>query len=436
MTDPRQAVDVVVVAYNSRGVLRDCVAPLADRHNVIVVDNASPDDSAAAVADLPVRVIRAPRNGGFSYGCNLGIAAGEADLVLLLNPDARMDVESIDALVARLQADPRVAGAGPRLLEDDGGLAWSQRRFPRLRSTFSQALFLQRLAPLATWSDEVIRDPAQYERPGAPDWLSGACLLLRRSALETVGPMDEGFFLYSEEIDLFRRFAGAGFTAALRAAGHRTPRGWRVRAAQHDEAPLGAESRALRPQAPRPARRGARGARGRARGADAQRRLDSPAGERSRPRRRGARGARRPAFDAQDRMKMLSYAIVTPARNERDNLARLAQSVIAQDLRPARWVIVDDGSDDGMYEVAQALAAEHDWITVAGTGEAAADLAEGRRRGRDLLAFRRGLKTLPDPVDVFVKVDADTSFEADYFAQLMQRFADGARPRDRRRLLL
>ena len=236
--------------------LRDCVAPLADRHDVIVVDNASPDDSAAAVADLPVRVIRAPPQRRVLLRLQSRDRGRGGGFVLLLNPDARMDVESIDALVARLQADPRVAGAGPRLLEDDGGLAWSQRRFPRLRSTFSQALFLQRLAPLATWSDEVIRDPAQYERPGAPDWLSGACLLLRRSALETVGPMDEGFFLYSEEIDLFRRFAGAGFTAALRAAGHRTPRGWRVRAAQHDEAPLGAESRALRPQAPRPARRG------------------------------------------------------------------------------------------------------------------------------------------------------------------------------------
>jgi biofilm PGA synthesis N-glycosyltransferase PgaC len=121
---------------------------------------------------------------------------------------------------------------------------------------------------------------------------------------------------------------------------------------------------------------------------------------------------------------MPTYAIVTPARNERENLARLAQSVIDQDQRPERWVIVDDGSDDGMYEVAQGLAAEHDWITVVGTGEGAADLAEGRRRGRDLLAFRRGLKTLQEPVDVFVKVDADTSFAADYFAQLMQHFAD------------
>ncbi len=116
---------------------------------------------------------------------------------------------------------------------------------------------------------------------------------------------------------------------------------------------------------------------------------------------------------------MLTYAIVTPARNERDNLARLAESIIGQDHRPERWVIVDDGSDDGMDAVAERLARRHDWIVVVGTGENAAELAEGRRRGRDLLAFRRGLHALPGPVDVFVKVDADTSFEPDYFERLL-----------------
>ena len=123
-------------------------------------------------------------------------------------------------------------------------------------------------------------------------------------------------------------------------------------------------------------------------------------------------------------MSLLSYAIVTPARNECDNLRRLAESVIAQEHRPQWWVIVDDGSDDGMDAVARDLAQQHDWILVAGTGESADDLAKGRRRGRDLLAFHRGLRALPDPVDVFVKVDADTSFEADYFARLLERFVE------------
>ena len=123
-------------------------------------------------------------------------------------------------------------------------------------------------------------------------------------------------------------------------------------------------------------------------------------------------------------MTSLSYAIVTPARNERDNLLRLAESVLAQDHAPVSWIIVDDGSDDGMAAVADDLARRHDWIRVVGTGEDAANLAMGRRRGRDLLAFRRGLSSLPAPVDIFVKVDADTSFDPDYFGRLLGRFAE------------
>jgi glycosyltransferase involved in cell wall biosynthesis len=121
-------------------------------------------------------------------------------------------------------------------------------------------------------------------------------------------------------------------------------------------------------------------------------------------------------------MSETSYAIVTPARNERENLQRLADSVIGQDHRPATWVICDDGSDDGMDEVAADLARRHDWIVVLSSGEAASDLHQGRRRGRDLLAFHKGLRALPTPVDVFVKVDADTSFEPDYFARLLAKF--------------
>jgi glycosyltransferase involved in cell wall biosynthesis len=125
-------------------------------------------------------------------------------------------------------------------------------------------------------------------------------------------------------------------------------------------------------------------------------------------------------------MSRLSYAIVTPARNERDNLVRLAKSIRRQRHLPERWVIVDDGSDDGMGAVADELAGEHDWIVVVRTGEGSDELEEGRRRGRDLLAFRSGLLALPAPVDVFVKVDADTSFEADYFERLIERFAEQA----------
>lgn len=119
-----------------------------------------------------------------------------------------------------------------------------------------------------------------------------------------------------------------------------------------------------------------------------------------------------------------SYAVVTPARNERGNLERLAASMLGQTHKPLTWVVVDDGSDDGTGEVATRLASDHPWIRVAMRAAETGELASGRREGRDLLAFRRGIEQLPERVDVVVKVDADTSFDPDYFERLMTRFAE------------
>ncbi|HMJ33993.1 MAG TPA: glycosyltransferase family 2 protein [Baekduia sp.] len=202
-------VDVVVVSYNSRPTLRDCVAPLAGAPGVrvIVVDNASPDDATDTVADLEATVVHSGRNGGFSFGCNIGAAAGDAPYVLLLNPDARLAPEDLQRLIGALEADPSAAVAGPVIVEDDGSPAPSQRRFPTLPSTLAQALFVHRLLPRL---DELIHDPAAYATPGTPDWVSGACLLIRRSVLTELGGMDERFFLYCEDTDICRRVWDAG----------------------------------------------------------------------------------------------------------------------------------------------------------------------------------------------------------------------------------
>jgi GT2 family glycosyltransferase len=205
-------VDVVVVSYNSREQLRACVEPLAALEDVlvVVVDNASPDRSLEVVADLPVLQIARTTNGGFASGCNVGWRASSAPYVLFLNPDAALDAASLDRLRDVLDAEPAVAAVGPRIVAPDGSLMLSQRRYPRLRSTYARALFLHRIFPRATWADEPIRDASAYDVPGHPDWISGACILVRRSALEEIGGFDERFFLYCEEIDLCRRLRAAG----------------------------------------------------------------------------------------------------------------------------------------------------------------------------------------------------------------------------------
>jgi GT2 family glycosyltransferase len=204
------SVDVVVVSYNSEAYLRGCVEPLSvlPDVSVTVVDNASTDGSVASVADLPIAVTPLDRNLGFAAGCNAGWRGGNAPYVLFLNPDARIDAESLMRLVGTAVQSTSTAAVAPKILNADGSLDYSQRRFPRLRSTYAQALFLHRLFRTAEWTDELVRDDRAYERPGSPEWVSGACLLVRRSVLERLNGLDEGFFLYCEDLDLCRRIRG------------------------------------------------------------------------------------------------------------------------------------------------------------------------------------------------------------------------------------
>jgi GT2 family glycosyltransferase len=206
-------VDAVVVSFNSARTLRACVTPLTaiDWLDVIVVDNASTDGSLDTVRDVDLRAVARADNGGFARGCNEGWRSGYAPYVLFLNPDATIDEASLQRLLRALESDRRIGLVGPKIVDSSGSLEFSQRRFPRLRSTYATAVFLHRLAPRATWSDEVVRDAGPYERVASPDWLSGACMLVRRSALEELDGLDEAFFLYSEDTDLCRRLRDAGY---------------------------------------------------------------------------------------------------------------------------------------------------------------------------------------------------------------------------------
>jgi N-acetylglucosaminyl-diphospho-decaprenol L-rhamnosyltransferase len=209
---PVQRVDVVVVTYNSHDHANDCVASLCTdpRLNVIVVDNDSSDGTADTLEDLPLTLVRAQTNGGFACGCNIGWRKGAAPQVLFLNPDARTTPDDVLRLADVLDAEPRVGAVGPRILETDGSLQHSQRVFPSLRASFGRALFLHRLFPRSQWSFDIARASA-YDAPASPDWLSGACLLVRRSLLEALGGFDERFFMYCEDMDLCKGTRNLGY---------------------------------------------------------------------------------------------------------------------------------------------------------------------------------------------------------------------------------
>ena len=205
-------VDVVVVSYNSREVLRACVEPLVgtSRIRVIVVDNASPDESLEAVEGLPVTVIRQRENRGFASGCNVGWRAGSAPVVLFVNPDARIAPLDVRRLADVLRDDPGIGAVGPRIVDENASLQSSLRRFPRSLSTFATAVYLHRVFRHTSWATEEISDPGAYVRATSADWVSGACVAVPRRVLECLGGWDDGFFLYAEDIDLCRRIHDLG----------------------------------------------------------------------------------------------------------------------------------------------------------------------------------------------------------------------------------
>lgn len=206
-------VDAVIVSYNSRAHLQENVARLSslDWVQVVVVDNNSTDGTPETIAELPTQVIRRTDNAGFATACNEGMAAGSAPFVLFLNPDAQISESALQTLLATLEGDERIGAVAPRIEYPDGGLAYSLRRFPSLGATYAQALFIHRVFPHASWTTEIVKDEAAYTSAQSPDWVSGACILVRRSAIEQIGGWDERFFLYCEDTDLCQRLRAAGY---------------------------------------------------------------------------------------------------------------------------------------------------------------------------------------------------------------------------------
>lgn len=210
---------IVIVSWNVRDLLRACLQSLPAaagpdlQTEVIVVDNASTDGSAALVrAEFPaVRLLAATANQGFARANNRGIAAGRGRLVLLLNPDTEMRPGALAALVTWLDRHPAYGLAGPRLLNPDGSPQSSRRRFPTLGTALVESTPVQALFPwLPVLRRYYVLDRSDDEEQEV-DWVTGACMLARRTALAAAGGFDPGYFMYSEELDLCRRLRQAGW---------------------------------------------------------------------------------------------------------------------------------------------------------------------------------------------------------------------------------
>ena len=218
-TDGSPCLSVIVVSWNTRDVLRRCLASVS-RHlagadyECLVVDNASVDGSPEMVAhEFPaVQLLRQPTNAGFGAGCNAGMRTARGRYFLLLNSDTELLDDGALRLVARLEASAGVGVVGPRIVLGDGRLQASARRFPSLGRLLLASLWLHRLLPPARAARLLLGPYWDHAEEREADWVVGAAMFVRREVFEETGGFDERIFLYGEEVEWCRRIRARGWS--------------------------------------------------------------------------------------------------------------------------------------------------------------------------------------------------------------------------------
>lgn len=216
------SLSVIIVNYNAGVALSECIDSIRATTNyaeIIVVDNASSDDSIARVQETqcgahPVRIVQNERNLGFASACNIGAGASKGEFLLYLNPDCVVQPGALDDLIKTLVDQPNAGMVGGLLLNSDGTeQAGGRRAVPTpsraLIRMFGLQRFLQGISAKDVRYD--LNEQPLPQHPVEVDAISGACMLIRRPVLEQVGGLDEGYFMHCEDLDWCMRFRAAGW---------------------------------------------------------------------------------------------------------------------------------------------------------------------------------------------------------------------------------
>lgn len=215
MADNRARVACVVVTYDALPWIEPCLSSVTGI-DTVVVDNGSTDGTVDVVRErFPAARVIESANRGLAAGWNQGIGATDSEHVLVLNADAWLVDDALDRLLDAADRNPRAGAIGPRLQNGDGTLQRSVRGFPTLWRLATEYLYLRKLAPRSRALNAFYGAGFDHESEREVEWVMGACVLLRRSALEDVGPFDERYFLFSEEVDWMRRATDRGWSVVF-----------------------------------------------------------------------------------------------------------------------------------------------------------------------------------------------------------------------------
>ncbi len=230
---------IIIVSWNVADLLAACLDSIlrsdvalddadGERPNVeiIVVDSASSDKTVAMLRERypQVRLSAQSENVGYTRGNNLGLGLAEGRNLFLLNPDTAIIGDALQQMIAYLDAHPDVGIVGPHTHNSDGTTQSSRRRFPTLATGFFESTWLQPFAPKAMLERYYVRDSADDVTVDV-DWVQGSALLARREVYEQIGGLDEGYIMFSEELDWCKRAKLAGWRVVYLGSAHITHHG-------------------------------------------------------------------------------------------------------------------------------------------------------------------------------------------------------------------
>ncbi len=218
MTAENKIFDIIIVNYKSMEYLLDCIRTtyqaLGDLQADIIIKDNGNEEVGSLISIFPkIKLEQFGYNLGFAAAVNRAIHDGEAPFIVLLNPDTKIEEDFFQLVLKYMQANPDVGIIGPKILNSDGSIQGSARAFPTLFSGFfGRTSLLTRLFP-NNWitRKNILTGTINGTNPMNVDWVSGACMIVRRSAILSVGPMDERYFMYWEDVDWCKRMWDNGW---------------------------------------------------------------------------------------------------------------------------------------------------------------------------------------------------------------------------------